>query len=174
MINLYLSVLETEDEKSKFEELYIKYKDKMYSIAYKILNNREDAEDSVHQTFLTIANNFKKVNFLPIDEVEAYIIVILRNNSIDIFKGNKKSAEKLTGLDENQSVDIDFFENIDYNRLVEKISNLPQKYKDIMFMRYLENFSTKEIAKMLDISVNNVCKRLERAKKLLKEELLKE
>ena len=174
MINLYLSVLETDDDKNQFEQLYIKYKDKMYSIAYGILHNIEDSEDAVHQTFLTIANNFKKINSMPLDETEAYIIVILRNNSIDIFNKNKKTSEHLTKLDENQAVDIDFFNKIDYHRLIEAILNLPQIYKDVMLMYYLEGFSSKEIAKMFDISINNVCKRLERAKKSLKKELSKE
>ncbi len=174
MINIYLSILETDQEKSQFEELYIKYKDKMYSIAYSILNNKEDAEDSVQQAFLTIADNFKKLNQLPCDELEAYIVVIIRNNSIDIFKKNKKSAERLSELDEQQAVDVDFFEDVEYNRLIEIISGLPQKYKDVLFMYYLEDFSAKEIAEMLDISTNNVYKRLERAKKLLKAKLLKE
>lgn len=174
MIYFYLSVLDTEEEKNRFEQLYIKYKNKMYWIAYKILNNREDAEDSVHQTFLAIANNFKKINNMSLDEIEAYIIVVLRNNSIDIYNKNKKSAEHITELDENQAVNIDFFENIDYNRLIEIISDLPQIYKDVIFMHYLEDFSIKTIAKTFSISENNVCKRLERAKKLLKEKLLKE
>lgn len=142
--------------------------------ACSILNNKEDAEDSVQQSFLTIADNFKKLMQLSCDELEAYIVVIIRNNSIDIFKKNKKSSERLSELDEQQAVDVDFFEDIEYNRLIEIISSLPQKYKDILFMYYLEGFSAKEIAEMLDISTNNVYKRLERAKKLLKAKLLKE
>ena len=63
MINLYLSVIDTDDDKNQFEQLYIKYKDKMYSIAYGILHNIEDSEDAVHQAFLTIANNFEKIKF---------------------------------------------------------------------------------------------------------------
>lgn len=44
-------------------------------------------------------------------------------------------------------------------------------YKDIIYLYYLEEFTTKEIAKMLNISVNTVWKRVERAKRLLKETL---
>lgn len=174
MINIYLSILETDQEKSQFEELYIKYKNRMYSIAYSILNNKEDAEDSVQQAFLAIANNFKKLKQLPCDELEAYIVVIIRNLSFDLVKKNKRSADQLSELDEQQAVDVSFFENIQYNRLIEMISGLPPKYKDILFLYYLEELSAKEVAEILGISTFNVYKRLERAKKLLKAELLKE
>ena len=66
-------------------------------------------------------------------------------------------------------MDVDYFENIDYDELVKTISQLPQIYKDVLFLRYVNDFSVKEISKMLDISVDTVWKRLERARKMLKE-----
>jgi len=66
---------------------------------------------------------------------------------------------------------VDILESYDYKQLVKKISELPQIYKDIIFLYYLQGFSTKEISKMLNISPDNVWKWTERAKKLLKESL---
>ncbi len=172
MINLYLSVLETEEEKNRFEELYVKYKNKMYSIAYKILNNKEDAEDSVHQAFLSMADNFQKILKIPCQDLSSYIVIIIRNTSINIYNKNKKTAEHSAELSEDQkAIDINFFENIDYEHLVSVISHLPDNYKDILFLHYINGFSCKEISKMLDISVDNVWKRIERAKKSLKKAL---
>ena len=51
MLAIYLSMLETNEEKNQFEQLYIKYKQDMYAVAYGILKNKEDAEDAVHQSF---------------------------------------------------------------------------------------------------------------------------
>lgn len=56
MLAIYLSMLETNEEKNQFEQLYIKYKQDMYAVAYGILKNKEDAEDAVHQSFLKIAD----------------------------------------------------------------------------------------------------------------------
>lgn len=67
--------------------------------------------------------------------------------------------------------EADIFERYDYDQLVKTISELPEIYKDVIFLYYLEDFTTKEIADMLDITVQAVWKRLERAKKLLKENL---
>ena len=69
-------ILETDADKSLFEELYKKYKARMYKYAYSILHNKEDAEDVVHQAFLTIAN-------IPLYFLTSAVIFIekLLNNS---------------------------------------------------------------------------------------------
>ena len=68
-------------------------------------------------------------------------------------------------------MDVDVLEQYEYTQLVKVISELPQIYKDIVYLYYLEEFTAKEVAKMLNISVNTVWKRAERAKKLLKDAL---
>ena len=172
MIGVYLSMLDTDEDKRQFEILYTKYRQNMYAVAYSILHNTEDAEDAVHQAFIAIANNFEKIRQIPCQEIKAYIVVIIRNTSIDSYNRNKKKAEHSAELDENHTaVDVDILERYDYKQLVKKISELPQIYKDIIFLYYLQGFSTKEISKMLNISPDNVWKRTERAKKLLKESL---
>lgn len=172
MIYIYLSSLDTDEEKNYFEEIYLKYKEKMYGIAYSILNNVQDSEDAVHQAFLSMANNFQKILNIPRQDLSSYIVIIIRNTSINIYNKNKNTAEHSAELSEDQkAIDINFFENIDYEQLVLVISHLPDKYKDILFLHYINGFSCKEISKMLDISVDNVWKRIERAKKSLKKAL---
>lgn len=174
MINIYLSALETAEEKAEFEDLYIKYKQRMYAIAYKILHNVEDSEDAVHNAFLKIADNFEEIKKFSCQETERYIVIIVRNTSINIYRKNKNDTEHLTELDDNQSiVNINFFENIEHDELIKAISNLPLIYKDILFLHYVNQYTTKEISKLLDISLDTAWKRIERAKKLLKQKLEK-
>jgi RNA polymerase sigma-70 factor (ECF subfamily) len=172
MLYIYLSALNTDEEKNYFEEIYLSYRQKMYGIAYSILHNVQDSEDAVHQAFLKMADNFQKILSIPRQELPSYIVIIIRNTSINIYNKNKKTAERSAELPEDQTaIDIDFFENINYEQLVSVISHLPDKYKDILFLHYINDFSCKEISKMLDISVDNVWKRIERAKKALKKAL---
>ena len=51
-----------DDDLPQFEEIYTQYKQQLYGIAYKILNNEQDAEDAVQITFQNIANDFKKIS----------------------------------------------------------------------------------------------------------------
>lgn len=59
---IYLQMLETPEEKSLFEQIYLEYRGLMYHVAYEILHNEQDAEDAVHQAFVKIAENIKKID----------------------------------------------------------------------------------------------------------------
>ncbi len=169
MLSFYLNLLDTPEEKSRFEQLYLAYRQDMYTIAYSILHNSYDAEDAVHQAFLTIANNFKRISEIPCQEIKGYIVIIIRNTSINIYNSNKRRSERSSELDKcDASVGIDFFEQFELEELKNAISRLPQIYKDIIYLHFLEGFTVKEISKMLSISRETVWKRTARAKKLLK------
>ena len=57
---IYLQIIETEDDKSKFEEIYMAYRGLMYHIAYERLRHEQEAEDAVHHVFVKIAENIKE------------------------------------------------------------------------------------------------------------------
>ena len=175
MLALYLAALDTDEEKSEFEKLYLEHRQNMYRVAFEVLNNVQDAEDAVHKSFLKIADNFSRVRKIPCQEIKAYLVIVVRNTAIDIYNKNKLAAENsAVFIDDNVTVSVDYFENIDYDELVKNISLLPQIYKDAVFLHYVQGFSTKEMAKILNISADNVWKRLERARKLLRKMLEKE
>lgn len=60
MLGLYLSLVESEEEKQLIEELYNNNKQVMYNIAFKNLHNSSDAEDAVHEAFLRAIKNIEK------------------------------------------------------------------------------------------------------------------
>ncbi len=166
---IFLAVLDTDDDRSVFEQWYLQYRQTMYAVAYGILHNREDAEDAVHQAFVNLAEHYEKAAAIPRDELKAYIIIVTRNTAISFYRSNRQDAERFTALEDDiKAVEIDFFEQADYDQLVDAISALPTKYKDILYLRYLREFSPQEVAGMLGISADSVRKRTERAKKMLR------
>ena len=50
---VYLQMIDTPEDRSKFEQLYLEYRGLMFHAANQILHNEQDAEDAVHQAFLT-------------------------------------------------------------------------------------------------------------------------
>ena len=52
---IYLQMLESPEEKSILEQIYLEYRGLMYHVAYEILHNEQDAEDAVHHAFVKIA-----------------------------------------------------------------------------------------------------------------------
>ncbi len=167
MLGVYLSVIETDDLKSRFEELYIKYSQLMYAVAFKILKNNEDAEDAVHQSFLNIARHFDKVNNISRQDIKPYLVVVVRNAAINIHRSNKRQESVVQELSARDNTEIELFDNYGYNELVEAIRQLPQIYRDVLFLHYVEDFSVKETAEMLNLSKGTVYKRIERGKSIL-------
>ena len=76
MLSIYLSVLDSDEDKSRFEVLYNLYRQSMYAIAYGILHNEFDAEDAVHESFLKIANHFEKIEEIKCPKTKAFIVII--------------------------------------------------------------------------------------------------
>lgn len=169
MLAVYLSMIETNEDKSKFEQLYRQYAQDMYSVAYSILRNKEDAEDAVHQSFIKIAENFTKISSLPCQKIRSFIVIISGNTAKNIYNSNKRRAEHTVTLIDEIIDDERAFDKDDYFELTSAIKRLPQKYKDVIYLYYLEEFSVKEIEKLLDITPDNVYQRLLRAKKMLRD-----
>lgn len=65
MLVYYLQMLDTPEEKVKFEQIYLKYRGLMYQVADGILHNRQDAEDAVHNAFLRIIKKFSRFQNTP-------------------------------------------------------------------------------------------------------------
>ena len=59
---VYLSVLDSQEKKSKFEQIYLAYRKQMYYAAFQILQHDEDSEDAVHHAFIKIAENIEKLH----------------------------------------------------------------------------------------------------------------
>ncbi len=157
---IYLQMIETPEDKSKFERIYERYLGLMYYVADKILHNRQDAEDAVHQAFVSVAENIRTISDPESPETRSYIVVIVENKAIDIVRYRKRVTaagfeETVRGLD---------FPEDDALDLAALIGRLPARYREILLLRYGNGYSKREIAKLLGITPGNAEKRLYRAK----------
>lgn len=173
MLMLYLSAIEAQEDKDKFEQIYLKYRQTMYAVAYDILKNKTDAEDAVHQSFLKIANDFDNISRKSYQEIKPYLLIICRNTAIDMYRANKRALEKNIYMEQNEIPDITTLENADYDRLYSAIKDLSQIYKDVLYLYEFMGYSAKETAELLNITTDVVYKRLGRARKMLKSSLEK-
>ena len=167
-------------EDNMLEELYKTYESKMYGIAYSILNNVGQAEDAVHDAFIKLnshLDHIKKVNCLETKRLVTYII---KNIAIDKYRRNKKEVELFTkGVDEpvinKNPYELDSITRVEDRELIlQLLSQLPSKHREIIRYRCYYELSYKEIGQLLDISEKVAAKRCERARKLLKEILEKD
>ena len=145
MLIYYLQMLDTPEEKMRFEQIYLKYRGLMYRVADSILRNRQDAEDAVHNAFLRIIKHFKKFQTTPVEDLAPQVVVIARNEAISLLRKRKGDAplEDWDGLAaSSESVS-------DYHALVDSFTRLPQTYRAVMEMKLLLGCSDGEIAAKL-------------------------
>lgn len=89
---IYLQTLPTEQERQSFEALYLRYRGLMLSVARQFLTEPQDAEDAVHQAFLSILKNFHKISSVDCPETRAFVVIIVERKAMDILRAKKKTV----------------------------------------------------------------------------------
>ena len=165
MLVYYLQMLDTPEEKIRFEQIYLKYRGLMYHVADGILHNCQDAEDAVHNAFLKIIKKFSQFQNTPAEDLAPKIVVIARNEALSLLRKKKDTAplEDWEGFAETAE------EISDYHALVDTFTRLPQTYRATMEMKLLLGYSDGEIASKLGLSKAAVCTRISRGRKLLRD-----
>lgn len=150
------------DEKTA--EHYVRqYADTILRIAYTWLGNMDDAKDIVQITLIKALRDGR--HFEDIGQERAWITKIAVNSCKDW----KKSAyfRHTTGFDEALCLVEETRHESDPS-ILQAVGKLPPKYRQVIYLRYYEEYSIKEIAALLDLSSPLVSTRLARAKKKLK------
>ena len=167
MLQFYLSMIDTPEKKAKFEELYKRYHGLLISRAYDILRNGQDAEDAVHQAFMRLIPNMDKLEEIECPKTKSYLIITVERVCIDQYNKRKKIVQiPYEDIDESKisMAQNDDFTNIEYTELLAKVNLLPDMYADILYLKYCEGYSTKEISESMGITTATARKRLERAR----------
>ncbi|SNZ10221.1 RNA polymerase sigma-70 factor, ECF subfamily [Terribacillus aidingensis] len=155
----------------KIEELYELYEQKIYSVAYSILNNIQQAEDAVQETFITLYNNLEKLHNLDNQEIKRYILRIVKNKSIDSYRKNKQHGILLEEYQRESIVAID--ENIEdweqrfmtENQIDILLAVLNESSRQVFKYKVFYNLSYQDISKQMELTEANVRKQFERARK---------
>ena len=164
MLIYYLQMIDTPEEKVRFEKIYQKYRGLMYHVADGILHNRQDAEDAVHNAFLRIIKHFKRLQNTPVQDLAPLVAVIARNEAISLQRKRKVEVplEAWDGIAETSEAVTD------YHALIESFTRLPQTYRAAMEMKLLLGYSDGEIAVRLGLSKTAVSTRIDRGRQLLR------
>ena len=173
---IYLMVLDTEEEKIKFVKIYDAYKDRMHYTASVILKDKLNAEDMVHDTFLTLTDYLDRIDFTG---TWNYIATILKNKCYNFIKKSKKIELIADDTIFEQSVEG---YNLLESQLIKKeseeflnslIRGLKYPYKEVIYLQYHNKLNSRQIAEILETNSANVRKISSRAKEQLKKGMLK-
>ncbi len=176
MLLFYTLLIEEDDDKAKFEKIYTLYRKKMWYTANSVLSDSYLAEDAVHNAFIGIAKNMKKIEVVDSSKTLSYVITAAKNAALDILRKNKGLTE--TDIDELYDVSdkesSSFYQNLETEDLIIKIlATMPETYRDVLYLLVVEQMSEKEIAELLGRKPGTIHQQVRRGRAILKEELMK-
>ena len=157
-------------EHTKIVQLFETYSEDVFRLALSYLHNKQDAEDAVHNAFVKIAENIKKVDDPLSKKTRSYIVTIIETKAIDIYRKKQRHPE-VPISEEDIGIHFDYTNCGD---LAKCISQLPSQYRAVLTLKYRHGYNNREIAKILTISEHNAIKIDQRAKAKLRELCIKE
>ena len=142
------------------EDLYEKYGKLLFRVSYAILCSREDAEDAVQEVFYKYL--VKQPVFRDADHEQAWFLRVASNQSKDMLR--RRKIRTTVTLEEIEEYEI----APEQATILQDLFSLPEKYKMVMILHYLEDLSVQDIARSQDLSLSAVKMRLARGREMLK------
>lgn len=160
-----------------YEELFKRYKDAIFFMLLKMVNNKNDAEDLTFEAFGKAFRNIKQ--YSPKYAFSTWLFKIASNNCIDFLRKKKGNTISIDGRDDSENErtiplesntlnpEQEFIKDQKAKIMRNEVSRLKERYRRLIELRYFEEFSYEEIAKELNLPIGTVKAQLFRARELL-------
>lgn len=183
MLAFYISLVDDQEQQRVLETVYNNYKKQMLCIAMSVLKSKEDAEDAVHNVFLTIAQRQMDTVCQITNAVDLrnYLLKATKNVCLNMLRSRKKITDlpetELCALGKTRAVpsDEDFWQLIcsraEAEQVTKAIQKLPDIYRWALYYHFVLELTVPQMARASDLKTKAVETRLYRGKKLLLEAL---
>lgn len=171
-------------EVAAFDELVVKYRERVYGVVYHLTSNREDAADLTQDAFIKAFQSINRFQGQSSFFTWLYRIAVnstltyLRKQRLRTFFSFEKvdeddhiSAEVISALTDASGADRETFVRELQEKLNEAMQKLSIKHRTVITLFEIDGLSHQEIAEVMDCSVGTVRSRLHYAKQLLQSEL---
>ncbi len=153
------------------QQLYNYLAPKLFAVCLKYARNNDEAKDHLQESFLLIFKNLKHLS--EVSRIEFWAKKITINYCISQYKKNKILSYK-DEFPEHENDEVELSEDVSIENLLSLIQELPDQYRLVFNLYVLDEFSHKDIAKMLEISEGTSKSNLSRAKSILKQKILQQ
>ena len=158
----------TRSDRIAQRDLYYKYCDAMFTIAYRIVNNRDDAHDVLQDAFIQVFRDISQYRFDS--ALGAWIKTIVVRTSLRLLSKNRNLT--FADMEETQSDEMVLIPDTLNSEYLEKvILSLPDGYRTVFLLTEVEGYTHEEAAKILGITAGTSKSQLHHAKKMLKNRL---
>lgn len=176
MLKTYLLLLDSEEDNTRFTDIFNQNKDILGNYAYSILRDKQLSEDAVSDAFFKLAKVFYRIRDKSDIQIRNYLMVITRNAALKIY-GKRRNEIPVEHFDnfvaEKYEIEDELDEKFIRDEAFRYIRNMDPKYGDVLLLKYQFGLQDKEIANSLGITLNNAKIRLFRGKRKL-QDMMKE
>jgi len=156
-------------EEKPLEILIKRHKQRVYSLIYSKVLDREVTEDIFQDTFIKVINTLKKGNYNETGKFLPWVLRIAHNLCIDYFRKNNrlplfKNSDNFDIFsviaDSKLNVESSIIKEQIYEDTLKLLDTLPTEQREVLEMRFYKQMSFKEIAENKDISINTALGRM--------------
>lgn len=172
MLNIaFLTLNMDENTKNKFEQIYYKYRNLLFTYARSIVNSNADAEDILQNAFIKISDNMGNIGEIDSKKTKSYLIIIVKSCAYDFLRSNSNICNADFEIANDIPATDDIFEKtlseIQYEQIVLVIKNIPSPYCEVLYLHYVNDYSVKHTALLLKRKRQTVKTQLVRGKRFL-------
>ncbi|WP_050613685.1 RNA polymerase sigma factor SigW [Bacillus testis] len=165
-----------------FGEIVEIYKDKVFQLCYRMLGNRHEAEDMAQEAFVRAYVNIHSFNIKR--KFSTWLYRIATNLCIDRIRKKKPDYYLDAEIAGTEGLDMysqipsstkkpeEEVESLELQDTIQKeILKLPEKYRTVIVLKYIEELSLKEISEILDLPIGTIKTRIHRGREALRKQL---
>ena len=180
-----LKLKKTQKKLSEFEQVALVHIDSVYNVALRMTKNTSDAEDLVQETYLKAFRFFNK--FQAGTNCKAWLLKILTNLFNNKYRQRIKEPPQVSydeveedflyslllkeTLEPNENPERILFSQIVEDDVKKVMDNLPEEFRMVVILSFIEDCSYKEIAEIMDTNIGTVKSRLHRGRTMLQKAL---
>lgn len=171
MLLTLLSMLSNEADRRKLWELYHQYGNAMLRAAERYFpQDSRLAEDAVQNAWIKVIQNFSKIHEIPCKKTGFWLVCIVKNESITLLRKQHAPAP----LKEQDARSGEMDDCLTRQTVLEVIRSMPETYRQVLELRFAEEWSPGEIARFLGLTETAVKTRVSRGRALLIQKLKEE
>jgi RNA polymerase sigma-70 factor, ECF subfamily len=159
-------------DRDAFWRLVVPYCGLVYSVAFGMLKSRERAEDQMHDTLVVAFRSLP--NLRRAEKLPSWLYSVTRNHILDEMRREKRL--RLASVAAHRTIEVVAVGELMareawFERMERAMEQLPEPFRVILGMKYMNDYSCREIGEILELSLSAVKSRLFEARKLLRKRM---
>ena len=162
-------------KKESFNELIIKYYQFVLKFLIKLTENEEISQDLVQETFLKLIKNIEQYDVRRKSSFSIYLKKKTKNTYIDYLRKNQKISSDIDieTLSDSSFIEEKIIDKNEFDIVLKEIEKLPFEQAEAIKLKYMEEYSLKEIAEKMGTKEKTVKNRIHDGKEKIKKKLKK-